>query len=154
MVPGIKTKQIGVLVADGTDAKLVDALKAAAAKGGAEVKVVAPKVGGVKAADGTLIRADFQLASGPSVLFDAAYVALSADGAAILSKEAAAVGWVHDAFSHLKVLGATTDARPLLTTAGVVADEGVLIGGQPADYLSKVAHGRIYNREASLRTQF
>ena len=154
MVPGIKTKQIGVLVADGTDAKLVDALKDAAAKGGAAVKVVAPKVGGAKAADGTLIRADFQLAGGPSVLFDATYVALSADGAALLSKEAAAVGWVHDAFSHLKVLGATTDAQPLLTAAGVVADEGVLVGSKPKDYLDKVAHGRIYDREPKVRTQF
>ncbi len=142
------------LVADGTDTKLVDALRAEAAKGGAEVKVVARKVGGARAADGTIIHADFQLAGGPSVLFDAAYVALSADGAAMMSKEAAAVGWVHDAFSHLMVIGATTDARPLLTAAGVVADERVLIGIRPADYLSKVAHGRIYDREANLRTQF
>ncbi len=154
MVPGIKTKQIGVLVADGTDAGLVDALKAAAANGGAEVKVVAPKIGGAHAADGTLIRADFQLAGGSSVLFDATYVALSADGAAMLSKEAAAVGWVHDAFSHLKVIGATTEAQPLLTAAGVLADEGVLMSSKPTDYLNKVAHGRIYDREPKLRTQF
>ncbi len=154
MVPGIKTKQIGVLVADGTDAKFVDALKAAAANGGAEVKVVAPKVGGAKGADGTLIRADFQLAGGPSVLFDAVYVALSAEGAAMLSKEAAAVGWAHDAFSHLKVIGATTEAQPLLTAAGVVTDEGILVASKPTDYLNKVAHGRIYARESKVRTQF
>ncbi len=154
MVPDIKTKQIGVLVADGTDAKFIDTLKAAAAKGGAEVKVVAPKVVGAMAADGTLIRADFQLAGGPSVLFDATYVALSANGAALLSKEAAAVAWVHDSFSHLKVIGATADAQPLLTAAGVVADEGVLLDGKPADYLHKVANGRIYERESKVRTQF
>ncbi len=154
MIPSIKTKQIGVLVADGTDAKLVDALKAAAVQGGAEVKVIAPKVGGAKAADGTLIRADFQLAGGSSVLFDAAYVALSADSAATLSKEAAAVTWVHDAFAHLKVLGATTDAQPLLTAAGVVADAGVLHHPTPKAYFEKVAHGRIYDREPSVRTQF
>ncbi len=154
MVPGIKTKQIGVLVADGTDATLVDALKAAAAKGGAEVKVVAPKVGGAHGADGTLIRADFQLAGGPSVLFDAVYVALSSDGAAMLSKEAAAVAWVHDSFAHLKVLGATSDAQPLLTAAGIVVDAGVLTDAKPKTYLDKVATGRIYDREPSVRTQF
>ncbi len=154
MVPGVKTKQIGVLVADGTDAKFVDALKAAAATGGAEVKVVAPKVGGAKGADGTLIRADFQLAGGPSVLFDAVYVALSSAGATLLSTEAAAVTWVHDAFSHLKVLGTTAASQPLLTAAGVVEDAGVLTDAKPKTYLDKVAHGRIYDREPSVRTQF
>ena len=118
------------------------------------MKVVAPKVGGAKGSDGTLIRADFQLAGGPSVLFDAVYVALSADGAAMLSKEAAAVGWVHDSFAHLKVLGSTAAAQPLLTAAGVVADAGVLTDPKPKTYLDKVAHGRIYDREPSVRTQF
>ena len=154
MVPGIKTKQIGILVADGSDAELVDSFKAAAAKGGAEVKVVAPKVGGAKGADGTLIRADFQLAGGPSVLFDAVYVVLSAEGAKMLSTEAAAVGWVHDAYSHLKVLGATEAAQPLLAAAGVVPDDGVMLNAKPHDYLNKVALGRIYDREAKVRTQF
>ena len=116
--------------------------------------MVAPKVGGAHGADGTLIRADFQLAGGPSVLFDAVYVALSSDGAAMLSKEAAAVAWVHDSFAHLKVLGATSDAQTLLTAAGVVVDAGVLTDAKPKTYLDKVAHGRIYDREPTLRTQF
>ncbi len=154
MVLGIKTKQIGILVADGTDPKLVDALKEASAEGGAEVKVVATKVGGAIASDGTLIPADFQLAGGSSVLFDAVYVALSAEGAATLLKEIAAVGWVQDAFSHLKVIGATDTAQPLLAAAGIFSDAGVLISSKPRDYMDKVAHGRIYDREALVRTLF
>jgi catalase len=152
MKPGLSTKMIGCLVADGSDAKQVVMLKDAAHKLGAQVKIVAPRIGGAVAADGSTIEADFQLAGGPSVLFDAVFVALSAEGADLLSTEAAAVGWVHDAFSHLKVIGATSEAEPLLTAAGVVVDDGVLVGGSGSAYLDAAAQGRIYSREPSVRT--
>ena len=152
MKPGVETKVIGCLVADGTDAAAVVSLKRAAHKLGAHVKVVAPKVGGAVAQDGTQIEADFQLAGGPSVLFDAVFVALSDAGAKLLSTEAAAVSWVHDAFAHLKVIGSTSAAQPLLNAAGVVADAGVLSASTPDTYLNLVAQGRIYDREPNVRT--
>jgi catalase len=154
MKPGLKTKLVGVLVADGTETGSVLELKAAVAKAGGHVKIVAPKVGGAKGADGKMLEADFQLAGGSSVLFDAVYVALSADGAKMLSTEAAAVAWVHDAFAHLKVIGATTEAQPLLEAAGVVADQGVLVGGKTAAYVTAAGQGRVYERESSVRTVF
>ena len=55
--------------------------------------------------DGSFAEADYQLAGGPSVLFDSVAVLVSAQGAAMLSDEAPAVAWVQDAFSHLKVIG-------------------------------------------------
>ena len=152
MKPGLATKMIGCLVADGTDAAEVLALETAAHRLGAHVKLIAPKIGGAVAADGKTLEADFQLAGGSSVLFDAVYVALSADGATTLSKEAAAVAWVHDAFAHLKVIGASTASQPLLTAAGVVPDAGVLTGVKADAYLTTAAQGRIYAREASVRT--
>ncbi len=154
MKPGLKTKLIGCLIADGTDSAAVLALESAIVKAGGHLKLVAPKVGGAKAADGSMLEADFQLAGGPSVLFDAVYVALSADGAKLLSTEAAAVGWVHDAYAHLKVIGATADAQPLLDAAGVVPDAGILIGAENATYLDTAAKGRIYDREPSVRTTY
>ena len=152
MKPGVATKVIGCIVADGTDAAEVIALKEAAHKLGANVKIVAPRIGGATAVDGTPIEADFQLAGGTSVLFDAVYVALSDAGAKLLSTEAAAVSWVHDAFAHLKVIGASAAAQPLLNAAGVVADKGVLAAQKPSAYLTAVAAGRIYDREPSVRT--
>ena len=154
MQPGLTTKLVGVLVADGTDTAAVLELETAVAKAGGQVKIVAPKVGGAKGADGKMLEADFQLAGGPSVLFDAVYVALSAEGAQMLSTEAAAVAWVHDAFAHLKVIGATAAAQPLLDAAGVVADQGVLVGGETAAYVTTAGQGRIYDREPSVRTVF
>ncbi len=152
MKPGLKTRLVGVLVADGTDTAAVLALETAVTKAGGQVKIIAPRVGGAAGADGKMLEADFQLAGGPSVLFDAVYVALSESGAQMLSTEAAAVAWVHDAFAHLKVIGATAGSQVLLNAAGVVPDKGVLIGGAPEAYIVAASTGRVYDREPSVRT--
>ena len=85
-------------------------------------------------------------------MFDTVFVALSEKGAEMLLKEAAAVAWVHDAFAHCKVIGATKGAQALLDAAGVVADGGVLIGSDPKDCLAAAAKGRFWAREPNVRT--
>jgi catalase len=115
---GLEGKLIGCLIADGTSAAFVTGLKKSAASVGAQVKVVAPKISGISAKEGSGIDADFQLAGGPSVLFDCIFLALSSQGAAHLANEAAAVAFVHDAFAHLKVIGASPEAEPLLEKSG------------------------------------
>ncbi|NYF88752.1 catalase [Tunturiibacter empetritectus] len=152
--PGLKTKVVGCLVGDGSDARAVLALRKAVTVAGANLKIVAPKIGGAAALDGTIIEADFQLAGGSSVLFDAVYVLLSKEGATKLSTEGAAIAWVHDAFVHLKVLGASAAAKPLLDAAGVVRDAGVVIGDDHKTYLNKASKGRIWSREPSVRSVF
>jgi catalase len=154
---GIKGKSVGCLVADGSDRTLVEALRSEVVESGAEFKIVAPKVGGAKAKDGSLIEADFQLAGGSSVLFDSVFLALSSGGADTMSTEAAAVSFVHDAFAHLKVIGATAGSASLLAKAGVIEDAGVLIAGKSRShksFLTRVAQGRIWEREASVRTVY
>jgi catalase len=144
----IKGHVIGVLVADGSDAKAVDKLKAAIKKAGAVAKVIAPKIGGAKGADGALIPADGQLAGTPSVTVDAIALVLSDEGCAALLKEAAAVQFVMDAFGHLKAIGATEAAKPLLDKAGVEPDEGVV--GLDADFIAAAAK-RFWDREPKVR---
>lgn len=51
---------------------------------------------------------------------------LSADGAAKLSRDSAAVGFVMDAYAHVKTIGANRDARALLDRAGAEPDAGVV----------------------------
>jgi catalase len=87
--PTLEGRKVGVLVTDGTDGAFVDALKSAVEKAGAQLQVVAPKIGGVTLANGKSLPADHQLAGGPSILFDAVVVAASAQGAQKLQKEAA-----------------------------------------------------------------
>lgn len=155
--PTLEGRMIGCLVTDGADAKLIAKLTEAATAMKAVVKIVAPKLGGVTLSDGTKLAADHQLAGGPSVLFDTVVLAVSDAGVKQLLGEAAAVAWVHDAFAHLKVIGHTAAAQPLLDAAGVVADAGVVAMAKPAaasSYVDIAANGRIWDREPSVRTVF
>ena len=121
-------RKVGVLVTDGADGALLKKLEAALTREGAAMEIVAPKVGGVESADGSMIPAKHMIDGGPSVLFDAVALLLSEEGAEKLAKEAAARDFVADAFAHLKFIGFVADAKPLLLKAGVApdADEGLI----------------------------
>lgn len=149
--PTLMGRKVGILIADGSDATALKSLRQAVEAEGAVPFVVAPKVGKVMLSDGSAIKADGQLLGSPSPLFDAVAVLLSTEGAALLTREGAAVEWVMHAFGHLKAVGATTDAKPLLDKAGVEKDEGVLmLSGDPAAFL-KAAATRFFDREPKLR---
>ena len=152
--PTMVGRMIGCLVTDGAEAALVNGLTAAAEAAGAKLKIIAPKVGGVTLDDGTLLPADFQLAGGPSVLFDTVALAVSAAGVKTLLNEAVSISWVHDAFQHLKVIAHTAAAQPLLVAAGVVPDAGVIaISGKRdiAGYVELAGAGRVWPREPKVR---
>jgi catalase len=91
------------------------------------------------------------------VLFDAVAVVVSAKAAQRMAQDAAAVAFVHDAFAHLKVIGHSPDAQPLLTAAGVQPDEGIVAmaaGKAAARFAEVAAAGRIWNREEKVRVVF
>jgi catalase len=155
----IAGRKVGCLITDGADATLVKALAAAVEAEGGQLKLVAPQVGGAVGNDGKPLEADFQLAGGPSVLFDAVVLIVSAEGTEQLAREAVAVGFVHDAFAHLKVIGHTAAAAGLLAKAGVPAsgDEGVIpIEGSEAvgRFVAAVGAGRLWEREPKVRLVF
>ncbi len=155
--PTFAGRTLGCLVADGSDAGLIGALKKAVAAAGGNFKIVAPKVGGAKLSDGTKLAADFQLAGGPSVLFDAVAVIVSAEAAAQLANKAPAVSWVKDAFSHLKVIGSNSGATALLDSAAIVPDAGVIALATAKDagkLVETIKSGRIWAREPKVQTVF
>ncbi len=155
--PTLLGRLVGVLVSDGADSALIGALIKAAKAAGASIKFVCPRVGGVTLDDGTKLAGDFQLAGGPSVLFDTVAVVASVDGVTALLGEAAAVGWVHDAFAHLKVIAHTAAAQPLMDAAGVEPDAGIVALAKAKDaasYAALAGGGRIWAREASVRTVY
>jgi catalase len=147
----LKGRAVGILVTDGADGAVVEAVRKAAQAEGASVKIVAPKIGGVKLKGGALLPADGQLAGSPSVIFDAVALVLSEAGCAELLKESAAIDFVQNAFVHLKAIGHTAEAQPLLDKANVVPDAGVvdLAGGPDAFILP--ARTRQWAREPSVR---
>ncbi|WP_088182943.1 catalase [Sphingobium sp. Z007] len=149
MKPMLEGRAVGILIADGTDAGELDALIARIEKAKGKAVVVAPKVGGAKLSDGSQRKADGQLAGSPSQIFDAIAIILSPEGCDALLKEGAAVEFAMNAFGHLKAIGASEAAQPLLDKGGVVADEGVT---GLDDMFIKAASQRFYAREPSLRT--
>jgi catalase len=153
--PILAGRQVGCLVTDGADAGLVAGLRKAVEAAGAKLLVIAPKVGGAVLSDGKKLPADFQLAGGPSVLFDAVALIGSDKGVAALLDEAAAVAFVHDAFQHLKVIGHSKEAQPLLDKAGVKPDDGIVaLAGKGNGFVDAAQAGRIWDREPKVRTVF
>ena len=155
--PTLVGRLVGVLVTDGAETAVVGALIKAVTAAGASIKFVCPRVGGVTLDDGSKLEADFQLAGGPSVLFDTVAVVASADGVTALLGEAAAIGWVHDAFAHLKVIAHTAAAKPLMDAAGVEPDAGIVALDKAKDangFAEMAGRGRIWAREPSVRTVY
>lgn len=149
-------RKVGVLVSDGIDLALLEALQTGIEQEGAKMEVVAPKVGGVTAADGTAVVAKHMLDGGPSVLFDAVAIVVSAEGAQRLLGEATARDFVADAFAHLKFIGFTAEAEPLLGKAGVEpdADEGLIrLDGPRAivSFIEACRKLRLWAREAAVK---
>ena len=155
--PEFAGRVVGCLITDGFDPAMVAALAEAVQATGARLKIIAPKIGGATGADGAVLAADLQLAGGPSVLFDAVALVLSAQGAAALADQAAAVAFVADAFAHLKVIGHTPGAEKLLQAAGVAPDAGVIPLATPQaanEFVTAARKGRLWDREAKVRTIF
>ena len=153
--PTLKGRKIGALVTEGADGDQLEALRDAVEKEGAELAIVAPKIGGVRLKSGKLLAADMALSGAPSVFFDAVAIVSSDDGIKPLLKKAVAIDWIRDAFGHLKVIGHTAAARPLFTTAGVVddLDEGMIELGGPASirrYIEPAKQQRVWDRETRL----
>ncbi|WP_404419218.1 catalase [Brevundimonas vesicularis] len=147
----LKGRKVAILVADGSDGAVVDAVKAAVEGDGGSVFIVAPKIGGAKLKGGKALAADGQLAGSPSVLFDAVAIVLSEDGCAQMLKEGAAVDFAKDAFGHLKAIGHTPEAQPLLDKAGVEPDTGVIDLSKDAKGFLAPARTRQWDREPKVR---
>ena len=137
-------RTVGVLINDGVDEAVVDRLRAAIGKAGAQMAIVAPRIVGAASSRGRAVAADHAMAGAPSVLFDA--VVIAAGG---LEDAPAAVDWAREAFGHLKVIGHVPAAAGLLGAAGVEPGAGIvdLAGAKGVDAFIAAAKGqRIWNR--------
>ncbi len=150
-------RRVGVLIDAGSDAAVVRALQASVKKMGGQIALVSPRIGTSTKATRDLPLADYyQLAGGPSVLFDAVAIVLTDEAGQKLAEQAAAVGWVHDAFAHLKVIGHTSGAKMLLKAAGVRQDGGIIAleGASASQFADTAAAGRVWSREPNVTMVF
>ncbi|MDB5651352.1 MAG: Catalase [Hyphomicrobiales bacterium] len=148
-----KGRKIGVLVTDGTDAALLKALEQAVKAEGAMLELIAPKVGGFTASDGTMMPAQQRINGGPSILYDAVAILASADGCKMLAGEATAKDFVSDAFAHAKFIAFAGSAKPMLDKAGVVMDGGCMEIASAADakkFVQACRKVRFWSREPNV----
>jgi catalase len=152
----LKGRRIGVLISDDSDMALLERLKAEIEAQGAEMATIAPWVGGVKTSAGGLLAVDHALVAAPSIFFDAVALVLTAVAGSLLAKDAAAVDFVRDAFGHLKIIGYTSGAAPLLQRAGIAdqCDEGVVslaVLQSVGTFINMAKRQRVWGREPTIR---
>jgi catalase len=147
-------RKVAALVTDGVDVKLLKSLEKTLKKEGAQLKIVAPMIGGVEASDGTWIDAHEKIDGGPSTVFDAVAILASKEGTEFLALEPAARDFVSDAFVHMKFIGYSDAAISLVEGAGALKDEGVLPLKSPRDvdaFIQACRSLRFWGRETKLK---
>ena len=123
-------RRVGALVCQGADARILAALRTALEAEGAQLMLVAPTISGVTDSARAVLPIDETVAGGPSVLFDAIAVILTADGAAAMAQDPAAKDFVTNAHAHSKFIAYSAASLPLFEAAGL--GEDMIDGGYVA----------------------
>ena len=131
--PGIATRKVAILVAEGMNcqvSKMVDALTAA----GAVTRVLSTRLGSVADAAGTRVEIDATLENTPAVLFDALILPDGMSAVEALSKDGHTLEFLKDQYRHCKSILVLGAAAKLLKKAGIFevlpngeADPGLLV---------------------------
>ncbi len=126
--PGIATRKVAILVADGmTGAPITQALDALTAAG-AVVRLLSTRLGSVKDAEGTSFEIDATLENTPAVLFDALVLPDGITAVEALSKDGRTLEFLKDQYRHCKSILVLGAASKLLQKAGIFE---VLPTGEP-----------------------
>jgi catalase len=107
-------RKLGIVVADGVNAALLKGVLAAVIKAGATFEVIAPKVSGIEASDGSAVAVQQRIDGAPSVLYDAVALLLPEAAAKELEKNPALRDFVADAGAHKKFIGYAAPAGTLI----------------------------------------
>jgi catalase len=148
-------RKLGILLTDGADAELFNALVAAVEGEKAVYEVVAPKIGGVTLSDGTEVAAKQKIDGGPSVLFDAIAILASDKGVKLLAIDKTAKDFASNAFAHCKFIGYSPEVMALFEKAGLAGDldEGCIAlgsAGEADSFLKACRALRLWEREAKV----
>jgi len=146
----IQTRCIAILVANGVDASSLTTMKTALEAAGAKTKIIASKLGTIKATNGKEIKVDQSFLNTSSVLFDAVFIPSGSESSAALIKEPDAIHFVNEAYKHCKAIAANGDGAILLNKSYVndKTNMGGLIIDKPIkDFIKAIAQHRFWDRE-------
>ena len=146
----IKTRKVAVLVANGVDGAIIDALKKALKAAGAHAKVLGPTSAPVTTADGKTLPVDASMEGLPSIAFDAVFVPGGAESIKALSTDGVALHYLLEAYKHLKAIALNGEARQLLVLLKLEADAGLIPdadAGKFKVFFDAIAQHRVWARE-------
>lgn len=169
--PGIKTRKVAVLAAEGFDyaelAQVIEMLE----EEGAHAEVVSENLGMIRAADGQQVEVDKTFLTSASIMYDAVFVPGGRDSIAALEMSGDAIHFVNEAFKHCKPIGAIGDGVDLLMKSDIqgvgladaeaedelMVDQGVVTVRHPSDiesfveaFVEAIKHHRYWAREAKM----
>ncbi|MBA3603088.1 MAG: catalase [Parachlamydiaceae bacterium] len=148
-------RKVGILLTDGADDSIFEALIAQIKAEKASFEIIALSVGGVITKNGKRVPADQKLEGAPSVLYDAIAIIASSDTIKMLYRHPSARQFVSDAFNHLKCIGYTKDTMPLFEKSGILSelDEGCIEFSETNDaktFISACRKIRFWSRESKV----
>lgn len=146
----ITTRCIALLVATGVDANSLNVMKSDLEAEGAKTKIIAPKLGSIKGANGTTIKVDQSFLHTASVLFDAVYIPSGAKSADILIADPDAIRFVNEAYKHCKPIAANGDGVNLLNKScpgDKSNDQGLVIDKSAKEFINAMKKHRFWEME-------
>lgn len=123
----IQTRKVAILAENGVSAMELSNVRAALTSAGAEVHVIALKLGTITADDGSSIDVDQAMMLVSSVLYDAVYVPGGDTSVDALKPLGDAIHFIAEAFRHNKPIGATGAGIELLEASPI---KGVQLASQ------------------------
>jgi catalase len=136
----LKTRQVAILFAEGSDGAAIAAMQKALEGVGAKGRLVGRRLGPIATTAGELA-AEFSVFTTSSVLFDAVFVPGGEKAAEALRSDPQALEFVCDAFLHYKPIAATGAGSGLLDAAGVTGAKPHPKAGPDADPSAGVVVG-------------
>ena len=115
----IKGRKVAVLIAPGVQADSVELLQKAVLDTGAVPRLVAPRIGAIKAEGGKVLQADASLENEPGFLFDALVLPDGQAAVDALAKDGHTMEFIKDQYRHGKTILALGASKALLEKAGV-----------------------------------
>ncbi|MDQ3563497.1 MAG: catalase [Pseudomonadota bacterium] len=144
----IRTRCVAVLAADGVRAADITQLKAALAREGARMEVIAKTLGLIESDDKSAIEADKSHLTAASVFYDAVFVPGGDASATAMTKQGDAIHFVQEAFRHCKTLGAGGEGIQLVAAANL---PGIDLAGE-ATKSKVVSHKGVVTSRADIKT--
>ncbi|MCE3605287.1 catalase [Massilia sp. P8910] len=118
-VAGIRTRQVAILVASGTDGALARAIYTALLDDGAVPRLLGQRLGPVSSLDGQPLQVEITFEASPSVVYDAMVLPGGDDAAIALGRDPRVIDFVREQYRHGKPILAIGTGADVLAQAAI-----------------------------------